>query len=63
MFLAKYPGTCHACKGPIEEGDPIEMWPVHAGPKRTYRHIQPCPDTLDDKPTKWDGTSLEDMGY
>lgn len=56
-FLAKYAGRC-AAGDSIEPGDELEYVDdvlVHVGCK-------PREDT-DDKPSKFQGTSLEEMGY
>lgn len=54
---AKYPGTCTECGGRFEVGDEIE------GSPPAYRH-QVCPDDVDTvKPTKFEGTTLEEMGF
>lgn len=56
-FEAKYPGECWACGEPIEPGQLIESTPVC-----NYQHVK-CPNQPTERPTKFQGSSLEAMGY
>jgi hypothetical protein len=61
MFEAQFTGgECHGCGGLIKEGQMIEMSDFF-GQGRGWQHVD-CPDT-EPKPTKFTGTTLEDMGY
>lgn len=56
-FTAKYGGLCQSCPEPIRPGDEIRG-AVGDG----FVHAE-CPEDVEPKPTKFQGTSLEDMGY
>lgn len=61
-FVANFAGVCamDECETPIEAGDIIER--VSSGMGRGYRHVE-CPEAKDAKPTKFQGQTLEDMGF
>lgn len=59
-FEARYRGECDECGQPIEVGDRIRP----TG-ERTYAHVQ-CPDdqaVSTRRPTPFQGTSTDQMGY
>jgi len=58
-FEAQYAGPCEECTFPIKIGDPIVLT-YNDSTDETYWKHQECPK---EKPTKFEGTSLEDMGY
>lgn len=63
IFLARYDGRCVECPAPIKAGEEI----MRAAEPGTYVHVEcPAPRYLSnayDKPTRFEGTSTEDMGY
>lgn len=56
---ALYRGCCIRCGEWFEPGTMIERDPDRAGP---WRHVK-CPELEDEKPTKFQGTTLEEMGF
>jgi hypothetical protein len=58
MIDAKFEGTCSECDKKINIGDAIERADDMVG----WRHVT-CPVDTTEKPTKFQGTTLEDMGY
>jgi hypothetical protein len=56
-FLAKYSGQCSDCGEPIEVGEEIQP----TGPNR-YEHVS-CPENIEQKPSQFEGTTTEEMGY
>lgn len=57
-FPARYPGLCGECDGPFDFDDPIRRTSPGRG---QYAHER-CPDP-EDKPTRFQGTTLEEMGF
>lgn len=55
-FEAQFPGDCVECDEPYDRGDRI------AGSNGDYRHVE-CPEAHPVRPTKFQGTSLEEMGF
>jgi len=58
-FTAEYASTCSECFGRIEPGDRI-VGDRDAPGAPTYRHATCAPV---EKPTKFQGHTLDDMGY
>lgn len=58
-FPARWHSWCPECHQEIEVGNEIE-----SRDEGGYRHVV-CPESqrAEDKPTKFQGTTLEDMGY
>lgn len=66
-FEAQYPGECTECEHTIEVGDRIV-----GAPGVGYQHVE-CADLVDDeespasepreKPTRFQGSSLDEMGF
>lgn len=56
-FVAQFRGRCVECDQAIEIGDEIG-----AITGQGYQHIH-CPDAPDERPTKYQGTTLEEMGF
>ncbi len=56
-FAARFAGECPECGGRIELGDQL-VFVEELG----YAH-EACPDALPEKSTKFQGTSLEEMGF
>jgi len=56
-FEAQYRGECDACDEPINVGDLIRRNDLGC-----YVHAE-CPEATPEKPTKFQGTSVADMGY
>jgi hypothetical protein len=59
-FPARYPGVCTECDEPIKVGDQI-ITRGNGGNLPDYRHAI-CPEAVPEKPTRFQGTTLEDMG-
>lgn len=59
-FIAQYPGTCWACDESIEIGQQIES--ANGDAHEGYQHVV-CPEAKEPKPTKFQGTSLDEMGF
>lgn len=55
-FPATYPGYCRECLERIEVGSLIQS------EREGYRHVV-CPEAVPEKPTRFQGTSLEEMGF
>jgi hypothetical protein len=69
-FQSKYVGICPRCRSQYEANTFIVRIPDEEftmGMPGKYAHADPneCTalDVLEGKPTKWDGSTLEDMGY
>lgn len=60
MIDAEFEGVCGACEKKIHVGDSIEPEPGRR-PKQ-WRHVT-CPVATENKPTSFQGTTLDDMGY
>jgi hypothetical protein len=60
-FPAQYPGRCAECGQPFEAGTPIRATHHNV---RAYEHAV-CPPEVDDTPapTKFEGTTDEEMGF
>jgi hypothetical protein len=56
-FPAKYAGQCVECGCRIQVDDEIER-----GTEGGYVHVT-CPEDIPTKPTKFQGTDLESMGF
>jgi hypothetical protein len=56
-FPAQYSGHCPECGERIEIGDMLIRTP-----NDSYSHAA-CPDVSDEKPTKFKGSSDEEMGF
>lgn len=56
-FVARYPGKCSNCFRPIEAGQEV------AYVDDELVHVQVCEAATEAKPTKFQGTSLDEMGY
>jgi hypothetical protein len=64
-FPAKYAGVCADCGGFFDAGEMIIMDLSNDGESKRYVHAVEG-DHLDPaklKPTKFEGTTLEDMGF
>lgn len=59
-FAAQYRGTCVECLDEITVGEQITTT-VRYGASG-YAHVT-CPDTPDERPTRFQGTSLYEMGF
>lgn len=59
-FLAVYDGYCHLCMGKIREGQMIESTEYNGMKK--YQHCL-CPEPEEPKPTRFQGSSDEEMGF
>jgi hypothetical protein len=58
-FDALYRGCCIRCGEWFEAGTPIERDPDRCD----WRHAPTCPELEDDKPTRFQGTTLDEMGF
>lgn len=56
-FPARFQSRCSECGESIEVDDRI-VYVIDGG----YRHAV-CPEIMPEKPTKFQGTTLEDMGF
>jgi hypothetical protein len=56
-FTARFPGTCDACGERIHVGEQIR-----STGERTYEHVF-CPEFPDPKPSRFEGATLDDMGF
>ena len=54
---ARFQGWCDDCDQRIEIGELI-----HTGGSGKFVHVE-CPDAAAEKPTKFQGTTLEEMGF
>lgn len=57
VIAAKFESWCDECDCRIEQGQEI----IKDGPGH-WIHVE-CPDDIPDRPSKFEGTSLDDMGY
>jgi hypothetical protein len=63
MFPAKYRGVCIRCDEPFDVDQMIESPRSPEWPATGYYHAPTCPAAAEPKPTRFQGTTLEDMGY
>jgi hypothetical protein len=56
-FVARFRGRCTECEQVIEVGDL-----AGGNADRGYRHVT-CPDAPDERPTQFQGTTLDEMGF
>jgi hypothetical protein len=59
---ARYPGVCSKCDEKIEVGQLIWSRPKSNNTDALEWEHHECPETVAPKPTRFQGTTLEDMG-